>query len=62
MKFQVTLKTTDYRGYHSADVTIALDVEASMTIGELVEAHLKDNPSADHIEVRKMVNPHVTDY
>ena len=37
MKVSALLMTTDYRGDHSADVKIALDVYENMSIKELIE-------------------------
>lgn len=34
--FQVTVRTSDFRGDHSADVEVALNVPSEMTIGELI--------------------------
>jgi hypothetical protein len=34
--FQVTVRTSDFRGDHSADVEVALNVPPEMTIGELI--------------------------
>lgn len=34
--FQVTVRTSDHRGDHSADVEVALNVPSEMTIGELI--------------------------
>lgn len=34
--FQVTVRTSDFRGDHATDVEIALNVPSEMTIGELI--------------------------
>lgn len=34
--FHVTVKTSDFRGDHAADVEVALNVSSEMTIGELI--------------------------
>lgn len=60
MKFQVTLKTTVYRGTHDAEVTKALDIEADMKVGDLVHKCLKDDQ--EYIIIRIMKKPNQTDY
>ena len=34
--FQVTVRTSDFRGDHATDVDVALNVPSEMTIGELI--------------------------
>jgi len=34
--FQVTVRTSDFRGDHATDVEVALNVPSEMTIGELI--------------------------
>jgi hypothetical protein len=34
--FQVTVRTSDFRGDHAADIEVALNVSSEMTIGELI--------------------------
>lgn len=34
--FQVTVRTSDFRGDHAADVDVAVNVSSEMTIGELI--------------------------
>lgn len=67
MSFQVSLKTSDFRGDHSADVSVALNVDGNTTISELVtmvfiQGFQRDMPfdqgrrigqkDTDHIEIR----------
>ena len=62
MKISVLLKTTDFRGDHSMEVTIALDVDPTITLESLVNKvfvdkkicknYLRTNKLVDHIEIR----------
>ena len=36
--FQVTVKTSVYRGDHATDISIAIDVPSSTTVEQLVES------------------------
>ena len=35
--YQLTVRTSDFRGDHATDIDVALNVEPNMTIAELVE-------------------------
>ena len=59
MEISVIWKTSDYRGDHSADVSIAVKANEDTTIKELIEKTLikkqskwKHEKYIDHIEIR----------
>lgn len=56
MKLLVLLHTVDYRGDHSADVTIAHELQAGETVEALAERLLQNEPyirdGAKVIEIR----------
>lgn len=53
MKISAVLVTSDFRGDHSADVRIALDVTGDTTLKELIENKVKAmNAMVDYIELR----------
>lgn len=64
MKHQVSLKTSEFRGDHAADINIGLEVPENTTVEELVQmvfmgTKFSSNSQSDVIEIRisNPINP-----
>lgn len=52
MKISALLSTSNYRGDHSKDCMIAIDVKEGETVAALTERILNERTRTDHIELR----------
>ena len=53
MKISCLLRTSEYRGDHASDCTLAVEIQPSETVESLCERLLKSNPKFDWVELRK---------
>lgn len=61
-KYQVTIRTSDYRGDHSSDMSIPIDIPSDVKLCDLMDLifeknvyHLPISKKLDYIEIKNII-------